>query len=200
MEAPVPAFLVTDHPRTHRTCFGVELTPMPNQHVEVGPFVFGIKDVLLPMGLRVASVDVRGEGGTLDSEPFALRLSVPGSMEARVEEEALAEFLEQQAPGGIHGFSVRAEGGKIHVRAKKTMLVELKITALASLRLVEGRQLWIDVESVDVMGAGAKNLVQSQIDKINPVLDVSDLPVDATLSSVEIGDGRVILRGTVSPR
>ena len=99
----------------------------------------------------------------------------------------------------MHDFSVRAEDGKLHVRAKKTLLVELKVTAVATLRIVGGKQMWIDVESVDVMGAGAKNLVQSQIAKINPVLDAADLPLDATLESVEVGEGKVVLHGTVSP-
>lgn len=173
---------------------------MPNQHVEVGPFAFSVKDVLLPMGLNVASVEVQGFGATLDSKPFAMTLPQPGTMEAHVGEADLAAFLEKQAPGGMHEFSVQAEGGKLHVRAKKTLLVDLKVTAVASLRIVDGKEMWIDVESVDVMGAGAKNLVQSQIAKINPVLDANDLPVDATLDSVEVGDGRVVLRGTVSPR
>ena len=173
---------------------------MPNQHVEVGPFAFSVKDVLLPMGLNVESVEVQGFGATIDSKPFAMTLPQPGTMEARVAEADLASFLEGQSPGGLHGFTVRAEGGKLLVRAKKTLLVDLKVTAVATLRIVEGRQLWIDVEEVDVMGAGAKNLVQSQIAKINPVLDASDLPVDAVLESVEAGGGYVTLRGTVSPR
>ncbi len=172
---------------------------MPNQHVEVGPFAFSIRDILLPMGLNVGSVEVQGFGGTLDSKPFALKLVQPGTMVANVDEEDLAAFLEKQAPGGLHEFSVSAADGKLTVRAKKTVIVDLKIAAVATLRIVEGRQLWIDVESVDVMGAGAKNLVQGQIDKINPVLDTKDLPVVAHLESVEIIDRKVVLRGTVEP-
>ena len=172
---------------------------MPNQHVEVGPFAFSVEDVLLPMGLTVSSVQVQGFGAALDSKPFALRLPQPGTMQAHVLETDLATFLERQAPAGMHDFSVRAEDGKLHVRAKKTLLVELKVTAVATLRIVGGKQMWIDVESVDVMGAGAKNLVQSQIAKINPVLDAADLPLDATLESVEVGEGKVVLHGTVSP-
>lgn len=173
---------------------------MPNQRVEVGPFAFSVKDVLLPMGLNVESVEVQGFGATVDSKPFAMSMPQPGRMEARVAQDDLASFLEGQAPGGLHGFSVRAEDGKLHVRAKKTLLVDLKVTAVASLRIVEGRQLWIDVEEVDVMGAGAKNLVQSQIAKINPVVDAGDLPLEAVLQTVEVGGGFVVLRGTVSPR
>ena len=172
---------------------------MPNQHVEVGPFAFSVKDVLLPMGLNVASVEVQGFGATIDSKPFAIGLLQPGTMEARVAEADLAAFLEQQAPGGIHGFAIRAEGGKLHVQAKKTVIVDLRITAVATLRIVDARQIWIDVESVDVMGTGAKNIVQSQISKINPVIDADDFPVEATLESVEVEAGWVVLRGTVSP-
>ncbi len=172
---------------------------MSNHRVEVGPFAFNFKDVLLPMGLTVANVDIRGDGGTLDSSPFALNLARPGSMEATVTESALMAFLQDKDLGGMHSISISAEGGKLHVKAKKTVLVDLKITAVASLRIVDGSQLWIDIESVDVMGAGAKNLVQSQLAKVNPVLDTKDLPIQATMTEIVIGDGVVILRGTVAP-
>lgn len=172
---------------------------MSKHRVEVGPFAFSFKDILLPMGLKVAKVDIVGAGGAVEDKPFSLTLDAPGAMVAEVLEAELAALLETQAPGGIHDFSVRAEEGKLHVRAKKTLLVDLKITAVASLRIVDERQLWIDVESVDVMGAGAKNLVQGQIDRINPVLDASDLPLKASLLSVEVGGGKVVLRGTVAP-
>lgn len=172
---------------------------MSAHRVQVGPFAFHFESVILPMGLSVARVDVTGTGATAVDKPFSLVLDSPGRMEAEVREIDLASFLEAQAPGGLKDFSVRAESGKLHVTAKKTVLVDLKVAATASLRIVDGRQLWIDVESVDVMGAGAKNLVQSQIDRINPVLDAKDLPVDARLESVEVGDAKVLLRGTVSP-
>jgi hypothetical protein len=170
-----------------------------NHRVEVGPFSFVFQQLRLPMGLNVARVDVQGTGATIDAKPFTLVLDRPGRMEAHVLERDLSEFLEVQAPGGLHGFDVRAEEGKLKVRAKKTLLVDLKIDAVATLRIVDGRQLWIDVESVDVMGAGAKNLVQSQLAKINPVIDAADFPVDATLTMVEVGNGEVVLYGTVAP-
>lgn len=172
---------------------------MSNHRVEVGPFSFNFSDVLLPMGLKVSRVEVTGTGAAVESKPFALNLVQPGSLVAEVLEQDLTAFLEKQEIAGMHSFSVQAEAGKLHVRAKKTLLVDLKITATASLRIVDERQLWIDVESVDVMGAGAKNLVQSQLDKVNPVLDVADLPVNATLEAVEAEGGKVVLRGTVAP-
>ncbi|RYG23520.1 DUF2993 domain-containing protein [bacterium] len=172
---------------------------MSNHRVEVGPFSFNFADVILPMGLKVSRVEVKGVGAAVEAKPFALNLVQPGALTAEVAEADLTTFLEKQDIGGLHSISVSAKGGKLHVNAKKTLLVDLKIAAVASLRIVDGRQLWIDVESVDVMGAGAKNLVQSQIDKVNPVLDVADLPVDTTLQTVEVEGGKVVLRGAVSP-
>ncbi len=173
---------------------------MSQHRVQVGPFNFHLEQVVLPMGLTVARVDVTGDGATAIDKPFSLTLASPGKMVAEVAEFDLASFLEAQAPGGLHDFSVSAQSGKLAVKAKKTVLVDLKVAAVASLRIVDGRQLWIEVESVDVMGAGAKNLVQSQIDKINPVLDVADLPIDARLESVTVDGGKVVLHGTASPR
>ena len=56
----------------------------------------------------------------------------------------------------MHDFAVSAQDGKLAVKAKKTVLVDLKVAAVASLRIVDERQLWIDVESVDVMGGGGE--------------------------------------------
>ena len=172
---------------------------MSKHRVQVGPFSFHVENVVLPMGLTVASVDVTGEGATAIDKPFSLTLVSPGKLVAEVMEFDLASFLEAQAPGGLHEFAVSAQNGKLAVRAKKTVLVDLKVAAVASLRIKDGKQMWIDVESVDVMGAGAKNLVQGQIDKINPVLDVADLPIPARLETVTVADGKVVLRGTASP-
>lgn len=173
---------------------------MADHTVKVGAFQLRFEDLELPMGLAVAKVDVDGPGAVIAAHPFSLDLVSPGTMVAEVAQEALSDFLEAQSPAGLKEFDVRADGGKLHVKAKKTVLVDLKVTATASLRIVDGRQLWVDVESVDVMGAGAKNLVASQLAKINPVLDAADLPIEATLTSVEVGDGKVVLRGTVAPK
>jgi hypothetical protein len=52
---------------------------------------------------------------------------------------------------------------------------------------------------VNVLGAGPRQLVQKQLDSINPVIDASELPLNVTLGSVEVGGGKVLLKGRLSP-
>jgi hypothetical protein len=49
------------------------------------------------------------------------------------------------------------------------------------------------------LGVGAKNMVQSQLEKINPVLDAGQLPVAAEITSFEITGGKLILYGNILP-
>ena len=44
-------------------------------------------------------------------------------------------------------------------------------------------------------GAGVKNLAEGEIAKANPVFDAADLPVEAELDRVELGEGRLTLYG-----
>jgi len=76
----------------------------------------------------------------------------------------------------------------------------MKASAICTLRIQEGEALYVDLESVDVLGVGAKNLVQNQLDKINPVIRMSDLPIEAALTDWVIEDGKLILEGDVHPR
>jgi hypothetical protein len=120
-----------------------------------------------------------------------------GTLEALILEPNLAAFLNKQAPGGLKDFQVELKEGKIHVQAS---VMIMKASAVCNLRIQDGTTLYVDLESVDVMGVGAKHMVQSQLDKINPVLDTKDLPLDAYLTGYEISEGRLILRGNLSPK
>lgn len=151
------------------------------------------------MGLNVDEVDVEAEGLHFETEPFMASVKQPGTLTVFVGEASLGAFLNKKAPSNIKNFAVSAEPGKLNVNASVVMIIELKAQAVCTLRIVEQRYLYVDLVSVNVMGAGATSLVQSQLDKINPVIDVDDFPVRATLDTVEIVDGGIKLNGTVAP-
>lgn len=160
-------------------------------HVEVV-----LQNVALPMGLVINGVTLTASQVHLEKDPFSVQVPEPGALEAMILAPNLAEFLNQQAPGGLKDFRVELRDGKIHVQAS---IMIMKALAVCSLRIHEESQLFIDLESVDVMGVGAKNMVQNQLDKINPVLDAADLPIKASLTGYEISDGRLIIRGQLTP-
>jgi hypothetical protein len=169
------------------------------EKLDVGEFTAHLRNLLLPMGLRVDDVRLSGKGLHIERSPFVITLAEPGEMEVFVGEAALSEFLDAKAPAGLRKFKVTAADGKLHVDAVKTVLVDLKANAVCSLRIEEGRRLMVNIESVDVAGAGIKNLLQNQLDKVNPILDAADFPVDVVLETVKAENGGVFLFGRVSP-
>ncbi len=170
-----------------------------NHIIDVGHVSATFRDLVLPMGLRVDNVKVTGEGLHFETEPFQASVRQPGTFEVFVSEAALGEFLNKKAPGNVKKFRVTAVNGKLDVQASVVMLIELPATAICTLKIVDKRYLYVELESVNVMGAGATSLVQSQLEKINPILDVEEFPVRASLDHVEIVEGGVRLLGTVAP-
>ena len=168
--------------------------------VEVAVLSARLNGFRLPMGLVISLVEVQGKGLFIQKRPFVIRLSEPGSFEAHVTDADLADFLNGKSPGGLKGFKVSSSKGVLTIEAVKSMLVEVPVKATCHLRIHQGQQLFVELESVEVMGAGAKNLVKSQLDKINPVLDMAEFPVDGSLLSVNSDAGVTILRGEVAPK
>jgi hypothetical protein len=164
--------------------------------LDVGKVEVVLQDVALSMGLVINAITLHATNLHLEKEPFKVSAPEPGSLEALVLEDNLAAFLTKQAPGGLRDFQVQLKDGKIHVQAS---VMIMKVVAVCTLRIQDGAALYVDLESVDVMGVGAKNMVQSQLDKINPVLNADELPIKATLTDYEISDGRLVIRGQITP-
>lgn len=173
---------------------------MPHEDkLDVGEFTAHLRNVMLPMGLRVDEVRLAGKGLHVERKPLVVTVAEPGQMEVFVGEESLAAFLDAKSPAGLRNFKVQARDGKLFVQAVKTVIVDLSATAVCSLRIEGGRLLMVDILSVDVAGAGLKGLLTSQLDRINPILDAAEFPIDVTLDSVTADNGGVLLFGRVSP-
>jgi hypothetical protein len=172
-----------------------------NETLDVGEFTAHLRDIVLPMGLRVDDVRLYGRGLHLVREPFSAQLPTPGKLEVFVSEASLAEFLERQAPAGLKDFKVEARDGKLYVKAVKTMIVAIPATAVCTLRVEDKKRLMVELESVEVAGGTSiKTLVQNQLDRINPIVDADDLPmVKATIEEVRMERNGVILTGQVIP-
>lgn len=169
--------------------------------ITVGAFGASFENVMLPMGMMLNHVIIQGTTGVITTDPFHIQLSSLGTIEAHVSEQSLAAFLEKQAPGGMRDVSISAQNGRISLNATiKMMLFDIKAEAVCTLRIIDGKQLFIILRSVEMAGVGAKSLAEQQIEKINPVLDVSDLPLTIVLRDVKIEGGEVILYGTASPK
>ncbi|MDX2065631.1 MAG: DUF2993 domain-containing protein [Fimbriimonadaceae bacterium] len=173
---------------------------MANQTVSVGGILATLSHVRLPMGLVLDSVEIRGSGLRVQTEPFDAQLPEPARVIVTVSESALAAFLEKSGAAGLHSFRVEIADGRIVVHATKTVLIELRAKAVARLAIADGKALNIELESVELLGgAGLTNLVRQQVAGLNPIFDAAELPFPLTLESVEATDGVVRIFGQMEP-
>lgn len=168
--------------------------------MEVGQLDATFNDLVLPFGLTVDVVRLTGANVRLRHDPFAIELEQPGQVAVALGEANLQDFLEKEAPGGLRDFQIKLTEGKVFVEASVRVVLDIRATAICTLRIVDGTQLWVDLEEVEVLGVGARSLVEKQLEKINPVLDVSSFPLDIELQKVTVLDGQVVLQGLARPR
>jgi hypothetical protein len=169
------------------------------ESVEIGLFEAAFRDIDLPMGLRVDSVHLTGASLRLFKDPLRALAPEPGKVRIVVLEEALTQFVGRKPPWGMKNFRVRIADGKLFFEATKTVLVDLKVKGVCTLRIQDESSVFVDLESVDVVGAGITQLVQSHIDELNPILTTTMLPFPAKLKTLEMLDGKATLWGEISP-
>lgn len=172
-----------------------------SKNVRVGKFEAEFQDLELPFGLTVDIVRLQTSTASLSKDPFRIDLEQPGQVQVLISEPRLGEFLNKEQPGGLRDFEVELKESKVHVHAAFRMIVELRAHAICHLQIRPSkRQIDVVLESVDVMGVGAKNFVQSHIEKINPIVDTADFPLDIEFEAVLIADGKLVLKGSALPR
>lgn len=172
---------------------------MPSQHASIGPWEIAVQGFVTPVGLEIAAVRLWGEGASLETEPLKYALQGEAKLQALIHQASLEAFLRAKLPDNMSNAEVSLEPGKIVVKATVKVLLPVAATAICTLRIVDGSKIFVDLQSVEMLGAGVKSLVQKQIDAINPVLDAADWPVDVHLEEIRIESGRIVAEGTVVP-
>ena len=154
-----------------------------------------LQGVVLPQGPKIDQLIISSPAAEISVKPFELKLQQAAEIEARVGEKSLAEFLNDMAPGGLSGFHAECIDGQIRVKAKAKFIVDIPVEAVCTLRIQDGRELHVELVSVNVLGGGATSLVEDQIKKVNPILKRDDVPFDFEMNTVEIADHAVIIKG-----
>jgi len=147
--------------------------------------------------LELERVEIESENLSLTDNPFSLELSRPGVLRVVVTEAALTAFLNHRAPAGMRDFKATLGVNRIFVEGVAVVMVPVKVKAECGLAIRDRKQLVVELHSVDVAGLGAKGLVRKQIEQINPVFDIGELPLEGALEAVQIGDGLIKVRGTL---
>lgn len=166
----------------------------------MGAYEARLQWVRLPMGLILESAKLSGAALLLLGEPFEAQVSEPGDVEVDISAEHIQQFLNERSPGGLRDFFVQIADGKIHVHATARRIIEVRAAAICHIRIQDERQLFVELDKVDVMGVGARGIVQGYIDQANPIFDAAVLPIDLRLHTVEALGGRLRLSGTARPR
>jgi hypothetical protein len=167
------------------------------KRISIGALDASFRNIELDFGLKIASFEIKSDAASADIDPFQLQLDNPGQLRAVVTESAVADFLEAKAPGNISNFTVKIAKGEILVTATASIVISVPVKASCFLEIVDGSQVFVRIKSVDVMGGAAKGIVENQLAKINPILDVAELPISVQLTSVETENGEIILLGKV---
>ncbi len=177
-----------------RVAFG----KMPaRQPLDVETLEATLTSLTLPIGLTLDRVTIHGHGIHLDSDPFEFTLKKPGKLEVTVSTTSIASFLNTKAPSKIKDFEVAIDDGRLLVMANAKLVVTIKVVAECAFEIVGKSQLFVRLKSVGKLGSAVQKLVQRQLDDINPVLDVKDLPIEATLESIELKHGHITIRGDI---
>ena len=155
-------------------------------------------EVTVPVGLTLDDVEVQVEKAEAAMSPFSLQLVTPATLKVRIGTQNIAAFLEKESPGGLKDFVVQLEDGLVSVEATARILVELRVTAVCRLRTVDRSKIFVDLDSVSVKAPMVHGMVQQQLDKINPILDMADIGNHIQIESVGVADGFVTVMGSVS--
>ena len=162
---------------------------IPIQHAQID-----LSGMVLPNGLLVERISVAGRDVQIQPKPLDLILSAPGTLSAELTEGELARFISGQLPAAVRDVEVQCIGGRLQVAAIAKVVFEIRAIAMCRLEIVHGRFIYVRLESVEP-GGPVGSLIESQIDRINPVFDAADLPLPVTLQSVSSEAGRLTVSG-----
>ena len=148
---------------------------------------------VLPIGLTLDEVAVSGHDVEVSNDPFSIHLGKDAAAVVRVSCESIAKFLGSRDLGGLRDLEVSTSEGQLVVSATAVVLLPIRARIFCTLSIREGKMLDIVLESAEP--AAARGLIEKKLAEVNPVLDLTSLGMNLEITSVEIGDGWVVLKG-----
>jgi len=152
-------------------------------------------NMTLPMGLTVDEVVIASGAVDAELKPFSLNLAKPANATFRVSAANVAKLLEEKSPGGLKGFTVTISDGLVIVETTAKVIVEIRVATACTLRIDGGKRLFVDLDKVSVPGPMARNMIEQQLAKVNPILDLNEFAPSVTMESVTAEDGYITLKG-----
>jgi len=122
------------------------------------------------------------------------------TVEAELDQQGIANFLAKESPGNLRDFEVALNDDRLYIKATARIIFEARGLLVCRLEVVDGQQIWVRLEDVQFMGLRPNALVESQLEKVNPVVDLAEFPVDGVIQSVAIADGKATVTVVGTPR
>lgn len=156
-----------------------------------------LRQIELEMGLNVDEIEIESGPAQVGLSPFSLELTKPAPLSVRISASSVEKFLNLKAPSGVKDFSVELKDGKIRIQATVKVVFEIRAGVVCRLEIEDEQRLLVVLESVDSVATMARGMIEGQIEKVNPLLDVEELPLPVRLSKVQIEDGWINLDGMI---
>lgn len=155
--------------------------------------------LVLPDGFRIESVDLAFPGPVVPCSPWQATEGTRVDLVIQVSAEDVASYLNSKQPSGLSGFRVSTKNGQLQVVATlKVAILPVEVGAEGILEFTDGKLNFVP-KRAEVGGVGApEGMVKDQLGKINPLIDLTGWPVDTVVRSIEIGNGKIRLEGTLT--
>lgn len=156
------------------------------------------RGLVLPGGFRIDTINLEFPALTVPCSPWRAVEGTRVDVKIRVTSEDVATYLNAKQPGGLSDFQVGSKGGTLQIVAlMKIAILPVEVGAEGVLEFENSRLNFIPSRA-EIGGVGAPDaMVREQFQKVNPLIDLTGWPVKTTVKSIEIGDGEILLEGTL---
>jgi|GEM_PF-6335033 len=165
--------------------------------VHIGSGTLVLENLLLPMGLNIQTIQLSGGAITIQRPSLKVDLDSPADIEAEVSASDLQNFLQTKMPFKLSDMTLEIRDQRVWVKGAVKMLVTLQASVECEIVILNKTQLVAELRQVQVQGVGAQSLFQNALDSINPVFDLSDLPVSGEITEVLCEKNRIKVFGKV---
>jgi hypothetical protein len=170
---------------------------MPDEPIRIGTLQTKLTWFMTPIGLLIDEVNLSGDSLTVDTDSLK-KSQGEIKFEAIIRAKSVEVFLAKKEPAGLQGIEVEIKSEGVFVKATKTVIVQIPVKAHAVLLLDSPMSISISLISAEAMGAGLKNLVASQLETMNPIVESKMFPVPVSFEKVAHEEGQIRVTGKAS--
>jgi hypothetical protein len=147
----------------------------------------------------INDIHIVGGEGSIQTEPFSLRMAQTAQFSASISEAAIAGYVRAKLPDAIRSFELKLVSGEIVIHADVHMVFSLKVQVNCGIEVVNSQKLFVRVKSMDGVPGPAQGIVFGQLEANNPVLDAGTVYPGLKILNLEILEGHLRIEGIAEP-